>query len=693
MASNPETGRIELSKLVLRLAPGSIVERTVQREQPVYVIYNPMRDEYLACNKALGLTLKFLNGRDSLEKVYRTIFPDPTKDQPSLASISPMIRQLLDYGVLISKTGLLQNNEGQHCEPNIPESRLLYFRRELIDILQRAPGLVKLLSHLYTPSAALSVFGLVIFAIYRLLANLDHFSDPSEILASISGWRLALIYFVFVIGKIVHELGHAAALFNFTTREGHSPNSIRMGISVFAGIPFPFTNTTSAWLLRDKWHRIAIGLGGMYFELILASFATIGWSFVASGLIQAILLQIILVFGISTLVFNLNPLIRLDGYYVFTDLFEIPNLAGRSSIAVQALGRRLLGLRQTTLDEAALVPYWLFSTLYRCTVLGGAVYYIYQISNIAGVVMALAGLSVLVIRPLARFLKNTVQLADNHKKLNQRLTITGTVILIALLVPFHWHQKLVGIVEYENLRYIFPEISGILQVVEPFGTRGKGKNVLKIHNPEAVWHLEKLLASRKELNLSFRNTLRISPIRQTIISEQLSVLNDRIDSIRNNETSYQVELDENEVWIPLGAEYLKSRWLDHSNNRPLGAVISGDRVKYRVTLDQKDGPEIISSLSIGQLLRIDLPETPEIETVGKISALHAVGKTRTRSASNLPQDIYEIVLTSVADKQTLKPRLRHGQEIQVRIETRRTNLFALIWHEFQQLTLKRIPLS
>jgi hypothetical protein len=139
--------------------------------------------------------------------------------------------------------------------------------------------------------------------------------------------------------KVCHEFGHGLACRRF----GGECHEIGVMFLVFT--PCLYCNVSDSWRMPNKWHRAVIGAAGMYVELILAIFATFIWWFAEPGIVRDICLQVMLIASVSTVLFNGNPLLRFDGYYILSDLLEIPNLHQRSAKALSSLlGRYWMGL-------------------------------------------------------------------------------------------------------------------------------------------------------------------------------------------------------------------------------------------------------------------------------------------------------------------------------------------------------------
>jgi putative peptide zinc metalloprotease protein len=133
-----------------------------------------------------------------------------------------------------------------------------------------------------------------------------------------------------VVIKTLHEFGHAFACKRFGILNGSGGQVHVMGVMFLVFIPLPYVDASSAWAFRKKWHRAVVGMSGVMVELAGAAIAAIIWAKTSTGTLHVIAYNVIFVASVSTLLFNGNPLLRFDAYYVLSDLIEIPNLSQRS---------------------------------------------------------------------------------------------------------------------------------------------------------------------------------------------------------------------------------------------------------------------------------------------------------------------------------------------------------------------------
>lgn len=148
-------------------------------------------------------------------------------------------------------------------------------------------------------------------------------ADASDrILATDNLLSLALVYLLL---KTLHEFGHGFAV---TAFGGTVPE---FGVMILVFAPLPYVDASAASAFRSKWRRALVGAAGMIVEVFFAALALYVWLTVEAGLVRALAFDALAVAGVSTVVYNGNPLLRYDGYYILADLLEIPNLAQRAT--------------------------------------------------------------------------------------------------------------------------------------------------------------------------------------------------------------------------------------------------------------------------------------------------------------------------------------------------------------------------
>lgn len=184
----------------------------------------------------------------------------------------------------------------------------------------------------FSPFGAFFAFGLWTIALLILMGSASRFlAELPSLMDLASPLWLASLFVGIAVLKSLHELGHALACHRYGAEVRE------MGVLLLMFMPCLYSDVTDAWRLPSRWQRLMITLAGVVVELTLAAVAIVIWRFSEPGFVHTMALQIVLIASLATLLVNLNPLMRYDGYYLLSDLAETPNLWTRSRQAVTSL--------------------------------------------------------------------------------------------------------------------------------------------------------------------------------------------------------------------------------------------------------------------------------------------------------------------------------------------------------------------
>ena len=228
--------------------------------------------------------------------------------------------------------------------------KVLSFRLGSIDATNVVDTLHSKLRWLYSFPMLAATLAVFAYALFLLLGHGRELAARMPSLVELSQpryWLLGLATIVVV--KIIHELAHAVTCKHFGGR------CHEIGVLMLAMIPCLYCDVTDVWRLPSKWQRIAVSAAGMIAELVIAAVALIVWWHTQPGLLHVWSLSVVLVCSIGTLLVNANPLLRYDGYYILSDLVEVPNLADRAQGLLPAALRRWL-LAEPRTEDPMLSP-------------------------------------------------------------------------------------------------------------------------------------------------------------------------------------------------------------------------------------------------------------------------------------------------------------------------------------------------
>jgi putative peptide zinc metalloprotease protein len=334
------------------------------------------------------------------------------------------------------------------------------------------------------------IFNLILFA-FMFYVWIDHWGeigrDSLEYYNFTHKGVADLVEFwvlIFFVG-FLHESAHGLVC-KQTGGEVH-----RMGFLLIYLSPCFFCDVTEAWMFGGKWQRITTMAAGLWTELILCGLATVTWwGLPAGGFVHEISYKIILIAGVAALFINLNPLVKLDGYYIFSELLEISDLKENSTEFTTLWVKKKIFRLPVSVPyvpwrrQLVYVPYSILSAAYGYVMLFFVVQFVYNVADKYTPQWAFVpalGLAGLVfrsrIRTFGRFM-HTVYLDKKdvlHAGLKSRQAAVGGILLLLFLFAPIWRETVPGRFALEPIR------SSVMRAQVP-GTvievsREEGKNI------------------------------------------------------------------------------------------------------------------------------------------------------------------------------------------------------------------------
>ena len=254
------------------------------------------------------------------------------------------------------------------------------------------------LGFILSPIAFLLAVFLILVALVVVVVNFGNLSIHLAGAAAgmQAGTGLLILVGVLSITKVMHELAHAIACIRF------GGECREIGLMFLVGVPCLYCDVSDAWMLPRRWQRILISAAGMLAELTLASVATLIWAFTLDGPIRDICVTVMLVCSVTTILFNGNPLLRYDGYYMLSDLTGIPNLSAEAKGILREWFQCFLWSKPTIMDSGfsirnvLLAGYGILSGTYRIVIFALIMLIFYQyaelheMGDLVGVLVLLA---------------------------------------------------------------------------------------------------------------------------------------------------------------------------------------------------------------------------------------------------------------------------------------------------------------
>lgn len=540
--------------------------------EPVYVYANDLSGEHFAVNqKTHRILQKILSGHEP--KRLRNESPE------AFAEFSKVLPLLFQNGLLRNKEGQRYGSAASSARKKSIEQKVLFARIEFFEIGSQFDFLAPLAKWLFSKSGVLTYCLSTVVALGSIVANTDIWLANIQRAEATSTLFVFGLAFAFLFTKFIHELGHALTTRSRFLLSGQSPPIICAGVATFFFFPFPFTNTTASWRLKSKWDRVRIAVAGMYFETWLALICIFIMNSINEGDLQFFLFQLVVVTGVSTLLFNLNPLIRLDGYYIATDICDAPNLATRASQEVRALiVAFLFGERTNNKRNPRIIIYGIAAYLYRISMFAAIFILAFTMAEALGIAVLLAGLSVLVVRPLIE-IWTTFQKSDEpnvRKRFLMRSSMAICGMLLILLVPLPMYKCFEGHLSYLNHQHVYLEGTGWLALAPARGGQANAGIVAQLHNPELSFQRQGAQAKLRLAELKQRQHLSLGAEHQDEVMQALQSARDELNELERQTEQLVVSAATHEIWHPHSHRQWDGTWQSPTSREKVGVLLPSD---------------------------------------------------------------------------------------------------------------------
>ncbi|MEO8202765.1 MAG: HlyD family efflux transporter periplasmic adaptor subunit [Betaproteobacteria bacterium] len=582
-----------------RLRNHAQVHRHVYRGSVWYVLQNHSTGKFHRFTPIANLVIGLMDGKRTLQEIWDLACVRLGDDAPSQDEAIRLLSDLHKADVLQSDAPPdlheLQQRRKKHERIRLKQyiGNPLSLRFPLLDpekILARAMPLFAPLFGWFGALLWLGTVGWALFLIGMHWTELS--SDVVDRMFSVE--NLLLLWFVFPLIKLLHEFGHAMAA------KAGGGEVHEMGVMLLVLMPVPYVDASSATAFRDKGGRMLVGAAGMLVEIFIAALAVLAWVHLEPGTERAIAYNVILVAGVSTLLFNANPLLRYDGYYILADWVEIPNLAQRSNEYLGYLvNRYLFGVDGGTSPVSApgergwFVFYAIGSFLYRMFMMISIAVLVASKFFVVGIVLALWACATMLVIPVAKKLNYLVagpRLASHR----QRALLVSAVIVfggaaVLLWVPAPSSTRAEGVIWAPESAQVRATVDGFVTAVlaKPDQRVHKGDVVIQTDDPELGARYKVLQAQLAELEARYNAALQTKRVQAEVINEQKKHMAEALELAARRQTELQVRSPSDGVFIIQDAQNSQGRFVQRGD--VLAYISDAAATTVRVVVPQSDG--------------------------------------------------------------------------------------------------------
>lgn len=423
--------------------------------------------------------------------------------------------------------------------------------------------------------------------------------------------NLILLYIAIFFSHILHEMAHA------TTCKHYGGDVRTMGVMLLLLTPLPYVDLSSGWTFRNRWHRAMVDAAGMLMDLVLGSLATIVWAYTPPGTMNELAYNLIFAIGVHTIVFNINPLMRFDGYYILSDIIEMPNLHEQAKKAFMRLWHRhVLGKKDEKKEEeegslrrrVMLVAFFIGSNCYRVLVMFGIILFVSDQYFGVGLVVAIAMTITSFFYPLKAALapfKNPLFLHQQKGLLRSGGTAITLLVGFVCFVPMPDSRVLDGVVSAEHNTPIHTEIGGIVQRVLVDSGRwvSAGELLVELDNPEIDSELESVAAQREQALVQETKALVEGGVDLDPIRERLNSLESVRQSLERQRVSLKHYAPHAGYWVTAEIPFWRYSWV--ARGAELGRVIDDRSHVFLGVIHQEAALALSELQGEGSELRIE----------------------------------------------------------------------------------------
>ena len=355
---------------------------------------------------------------------------------------------------------------------------------------------------------------LLLYGFYLSFQRADEMATTFMSYLSIEG--IALFLVTTLIVKIIHELGHAYV----ATKHGVPVTVI--GVAFIVLYPVLYTETTNAWKLKSRKDRLYISAGGLMAEYALAAIALVLWHFLPPGMAQSLCFMVAIVSLVASLIINLNPLMRFDGYYLFSDFVGIDNLQDRSFAFARWKLRKVLWRFEDAPPEPADIPKQRFlcafgfaTWIYRFFLFMGIAIIVYHLFfQPLGLILALVEVIFFIGMPIWREVKVWLERLGDilASKRGKKVAFICGLLAISLFIPWQGSVSIPAVLHAENYIRFYPSVAAQIDeiLVKNGQVVGKDDVLFRLSSDELDYNIKIVTRQLEDLR-AIRKSSQATP--------------------------------------------------------------------------------------------------------------------------------------------------------------------------------------
>lgn len=566
-----------------------------------YVLKDPYNNSFFRIRPQVYDFMVHLHPERTVEEVWQDCINRCPEKAPGQEEVIRLLSQLYQANLLQyqapADTEILFKRFRKRKESQLRErfSGFMFPKIPLVDpdqFLVKTLPLIKPLQGYFGLLLWLVVVG---FGIKAVMEHAGELVNPVE--GILSAENLALLYLGMVILKLCHEFGHS-----YTCRK-YGGEVHQLGVMLLIFTPVPFMDASSCWGFRERRQRVLVGASGMLVEIFVAAIAAMVWAATGDGTLHRLCYNMMFVASVSTILFNINPLMRFDGYYILSDLLDIPNLHGRSSLQLKHFCEQyLFGIRHSISPARSRSEAWhlgifgVLSGVYRILLLTGIIFFVADHLLIVGLLMALSFVGMWILLPLGKMVHYLATAPVLFRKRARAVAVTVALVLALLFplrfIPIAHGFQAPGVVQAVKFKRIYVQTEGrVIRVCCQPGSRVcAGDPLFEFESPQLESDILALTARIQEITWRQRKALAKDHGERARMDTVFSALQAKMDRLQQQKKNLVLVAPHDGIWHSDWSDQLVGRRF--ARGVELGMVLEPSEYEFRAVVPQSEASRL-----------------------------------------------------------------------------------------------------
>ena len=589
--------------LKVSLHPTVTVRKQLFRGETWYVLRDPFNNQFFRLRSEAHEFVIRLRQDRTVEEVWQECLnrhPDAAPGQEDVIQLLTQLyfANLLYFEMPADSAKLFERyRKRQQRELQSKLLSIMFIRIPLFDPENLLRRMMPFFKFLISPLGAVLWLAVVVAAGKLVIDHFDLAMD--QVQGILAPNNLLFLYVGLVLIKSLHEFGHAFICRRFGG-EVHT-----MGVMLLVFTPLPYMDATSSWSFRSRWQRALVGGAGMITEIFVAALATFVWARTGPGTLHSLAYNMMFIASVSTVLFNANPLLRFDGYYILSDLLDIPNLHTRASRHLRHIVEHyVFGYKdsfspaQSFKEAFWLSVFGILSGIYRVVVFAGIILFVADKFLLAGLVMALICVISWGLAPIFRLV---IYLATSPRLARTRIrAITVCVVFLGIVAsflavwPFPNRFRAPGVVEAVQYIQVVNDAPGyVTSIHAASGVEVRaGAALIELSDRDLDFEIEATMAQREETLAMQLQALRMQTADLEPIRKRLEAIESKLKDLKARQAALLVRARLSGIWVAPAIQDWVGAWFQRGS--VIGQIVDHDAFRFSAVVSQEEAADLFT---------------------------------------------------------------------------------------------------